>query len=304
MSGVTGAKTKAKKPKPKSSTVAKREAKRRRGYEFSLTPIPELPDLLTMLVFGASGAGKTHLAGTLDDIPELHPVLYLHREGGVRTIRHVEHFEVEEVTSTAVVEAVRLALREDPNRWGVVVMDSLSGLYDLLLEELVRKGCLERPSHDKLVPELRDYLKAKIIMSRYARVLTKLPCHFIATCLEHTTRDELSGMIRTLPALAGKLEHELGKYFDIVGYLSVQVGEGEDERERVLMLEGTRRIQAKNRFHALGTSRTNPTFPELMEAIFGKLPRKTPRKHHLGERGYHLAPLPGTTLREGGDSSG
>jgi len=240
-----------------------------KGYDFTLAKMPELPDKLTMLVFGASGAGKTHLMGTLDTLPELWPILYLHREGGLRTIRHVQHFEVHEVTSTAVVETVRLELHENPKRWGAVVLDSSSGFYDLLLEELVRKACSERPSHDKLVPELRDYLKAKIVMSRYTRALTKLPCHFFTTCLEHTTKDDLSGMVRTLPAMAGKLEHELAKYFDVVGYLSIQASESTSERERVLMLEGTRRIQAKNRFRSLGASITDPTLPKLMEAIFG-----------------------------------
>jgi len=255
-----------------------------RAYELTTTPMEDLPEKLDMFIYGSSGVGKTHLVGTLDELAAGGaPVLYLHREGGIRTIRHMRNFVYHEVTSTAVVEATRQAFRDNPLAYSAVVMDSLTGLYELLLLEVVasevRAAQAKGRSKDPIVPELRDYLKAKVTMERYVRTFCRLPCHFITTALSHTEKDDLSGAISTLPLLAGKLEHELQGRFDIVGYLIVRATGKEDEagRERLLSLAGTKKFQAKSRFSgALPDVMFNPTFKEILEAIFGKPPGAEP----------------------------
>lgn len=254
---------------------------RRRGYELTTASMAELPEKLDMFIYGGSGVGKTHLIGTLSEVFEGQPpVLYLHRDGGIRTIRHAKNFTWHEVTSTAAVEAVRLAFRDNPLCYSAVVVDSLTGLYELLLEEVVKgevRAAREKGrDKDPIVPEQRDYLKAKVVMERYVRTLCSLPCHFIATALSHTTRDELSGVVQILPLLAGKLEDQLQGRFDIVGHLIVRAtGQGEDEagRERVLVLAGTKKFQAKSRFSgALPDTVINPTFKGILGAIFKEEP--------------------------------
>ncbi len=250
-----------------TANAEKGSKKKKKVPVLEVTSVPEASPYLRMLIFGSTGAGKTYLCGTLCDLPEgalKGPILYLAIEAGLTTIRERD-VEVNKVKGTLTPEKVVTILEHDPTRWSVVVLDSLTGYYKMLLKAIMKSDT--RPGKDALVPEQRDYQKARIVMDQQVFRLSGLPCHFIATALPSTKQDQLTGAIYTLPSLAGKLEHEIGAHFDVIMHLSVRVkGEG---RERVGIVQPGRRIQAKDRFSALGSQVVNPTMPGLWEAIFG-----------------------------------
>lgn len=239
---------------------------------FEVTTMPEATPWLKMLIFGATGVGKTHLCGTLGDLDLPGPVLYLARRAGLATIRDRD-FEVHMVKGTLVIEQITQALKENPTRWSVVVLDSLSVYYDMLLRAIMKAD--SRPGKDALVPEQRDYQKARTVTHMQLGQMCGeegWPCHVIVTCLENTVQDRLLGSISTLPMLAGKLQHEVGSHFDIIMYLAVRT-EGE-EHQRIGLVQPGRRVQAKDRFSALGNQVVDPAFPKIWEAIFGKADNK------------------------------
>ena len=57
-----------------------------------------------------------------------------------------------------------------------------------------------------------------------------LPCHFIITALEQWAKNEITGEIKLLPALNGKLANTISKHFDFSFHLEVQKIEGADRR--------------------------------------------------------------------------
>src|SRR6266540_3439351 len=52
-----------------------------------LFDLSKLPDVLIACIFGTTGAGKTHLLGTISEVPEMCPVLYINTGGGPRTLK-------------------------------------------------------------------------------------------------------------------------------------------------------------------------------------------------------------------------
>lgn len=54
-----------------------------------LRPIEDVYNWMNVLVYGAFGDGKTHLAGTAALVPEMRDILYISLEGGEKTLREV-----------------------------------------------------------------------------------------------------------------------------------------------------------------------------------------------------------------------
>lgn len=54
---------------------------------FTIQTIEDSPDWQNMLVYGDYGAGKTHLAASANDVPEMNDVLMISAEGGEKTVK-------------------------------------------------------------------------------------------------------------------------------------------------------------------------------------------------------------------------
>lgn len=57
-----------------------------------LRPIENVYNWMNVLIYGAFGDGKTHLAGTAALVPEMRDILYISLEGGEKTLREIMRF--------------------------------------------------------------------------------------------------------------------------------------------------------------------------------------------------------------------
>ena len=231
---------------------------------------------LNLLIYGEPGAGKTHLSGTACDSPLTSPALLLDIEGGAVTLRHRSEMDVIQVRSmdqlVKIVNEIDAAT--DPY-WKTVIVDSLTELQKLDMRTVQDGEKLRTPDKvDIDVPSMRAWGKNGERMRRIIRSLRDLECHVICTCLMASDFDEANGVNNFYPMLPGKLRAEAPGYFDVVALLKAEETRvnKEVQVQRILQTAKTRRVIAKDRTSALEAVITNPTIPDMWEAIHASNP--------------------------------
>jgi hypothetical protein len=97
--------------------------------------VSEFSDTRSWVIYGRSGSGKTTLAATFPK-----PILYLNvRDNGTDSISNVEDIFVMDIHEFADFEHVYWWLKENPDRYATVVVDTVSQLQTMLVEEEGRK---------------------------------------------------------------------------------------------------------------------------------------------------------------------
>jgi phage nucleotide-binding protein len=224
-----------------------------------------------MLVYGDPGAGKTWLAGTADDDPRTSPVLYLDCEGGVTTIRHRREIDVVPVRSIPQLEDIYNKLYHSIDQetnsiqYRTVVIDPVTELADLDMRTIMKAAYASKPETvDIDVPSPREWGKNRNHIRLIVRAFRDLPCHLIITA-HANKKEEENQPTKYFPGFAGKLATEIPGFMDIVGYLYAESKTGTVQRK--MQVQGTRRIQAKDRTSRLGAVVTDPTIPMLWDMI-------------------------------------
>jgi|SRR5215471_2515996 len=241
--------------------------------KLQVRPPDEIVDWLNLMVYGDPGAGKTWLAGTAEDDPRTSPVLYLDCEGGVTTIRHRRNIEVVPVRSIPQLEDIYNLLYYSIDSetgkipYGTVVIDPITELADLDMRTIMKQAYQAKPETvDIDVPSPREYGKNRNHIRLIVRGFRDLPCHVILTATAGRDQDSSTPPIISYhPGFAGKMVREIPGFMDIVGYLYADATTGEVVRR--LQVQGTRRIQAKDRTNRLGGVVLNPTIPMIWDMI-------------------------------------
>jgi len=234
-----------------------------------IKPISEEETVLKMLIYGPPGAGKTVLAATAADVPEMSPVLYVDVEGGTLSIKDKKVSVLRAKTFTELVQLLEI-LRSGHHNWKTVVIDSLTEVQKLNMYEVMRKVAAQDPTRDPDMPGLREYGKNTEQIRRLIRGYRDLVgTHVIFTALANEVKDERTGVVKTQPALTGKLAAEVPGFLDIVAYLSV--AERDDTEVRVLVTDMTPRVLAKHRAPISGVrlpkALVNPTMRQIYQVV-------------------------------------
>jgi hypothetical protein len=137
---------------------------------------------------------------------------------------------------------------------------------------IMRRTVEEQPDRDPDLPGIDQHGKNAFKLRKIIRLFRDLPMHFICTTLEKEVKDEASGKLFLRPSLPGKLANEAGAYFDIVGrmttrFVEAEKGKGDRVIERVLQVQPTDRVIAKDRTRRLGFEVVNPTLGSMMHTI-------------------------------------
>jgi len=269
------------KPKPPRPRAAVRPNLAGRAHAFQpdlskLVPLDEQTDYLRVVLYGDHGTGKTTSVATLADRgkiavvdPENSVRLSALRRRGINTANILvwTDWTVEGVQQFYLT--IKAQLEQEPGSIFAVVIDTISALSQLWLEDEVR-GQLTRPSMIKKHPDRSqwdifqdDYgVMAEQVKSVVTRQLFTLPCHVILTA--HTRRAENEeGAVRVGPALSPAAQAALLTYSDWV--FRVTRSERGGEVHRVIDTAPRGNVEAKDRFGVFSERLTNVSMLDLLE---------------------------------------
>lgn len=223
---------------------------------------------LKLLVYGDTGAGKTVLLGSVADVPDMCPVIYCDLELGTLSIRGAD---VDLVTGNTINDLLNTLnyVRANPGKYNTVVIDTITEAYTLQMEQRLKHAVLKDPSHDPYVPEMQDWLHATMRIRALLRTIRAMACHVLVAATPVIVADELVGdILKLYPDLPGKLAPEVGKYFDIVGYLHTKLI-GPAKLIRELQCQPFNRRVAKDRSDRLGMVLSEPTMEKIHSLAIG-----------------------------------
>lgn len=250
--------------------------------DWGITTIPQ-QDWMKVLIYGDSGSGKTHLAGTADDCEALKPVLYCDADIGILTLRNRKDLAYKKLETLDDAFTILRMIRLEPDRYKTVVLDGLMSMYTRVMADRLRQA-QDKPGHDPYVPQMQDWLHCQFRMRALLAAFRDQPINFIATtCATRPQVGEEEGAVSTVPDLPGKLADQVGQMFDLVGYLYTR-SVGRDIK-RMLQIQPFKRTVAKNRSpfaRQMGPILEEPTMVSIYQAAvlgdFKSLNSKTPDK--------------------------
>jgi len=257
------------KPKPARPAFKIESAKKRKRYG-------------NYLFYGDYGVGKSTLAATACEVPEMRYVIYINAEGGDESIKDfdIDLVDVNNFSQFARVhEFLRIhcqlrdrylnsddaearkkliqyesALKdvpeeeiEEPILYNTVCIDTLTEVQKYCMYQLlgieVGKYALDLAPES---PQWDEWGKSAEMIRLLVRSFRDLPMHTLFVCGRGMEQDHQK-RFHYFPLLPGKLANEVQGFFDVVGYMVAAPTEGE-EMHRRLWLEPGQTFRAKNRF--------------------------------------------------------
>lgn len=242
---------------------------------FKTYSLDEKLNKLKMLVYGPNVSGKTVLAGSAAAVSELSPVLLVDIGGNTTplasfdfkdkiTPMKAEHFSKGDQNFTQVLDF--LSQNSD---FKTLVIDGLTGLQQLLLEEIMER-------QKKTIADLQVWLAVAGEFKNILRRIRDLKVNVIATANERFYKCPNTGKEKLLPDLSGKVAKEVIGYFDIVGK-TMMVQNQEGVFKRVLHFDGGDNFVSRDDTLSLKSEKG----PFLVEAEMSVLHDLIKQKHKL-----------------------
>jgi hypothetical protein len=236
-----------------------------------ISKVRERTSYLNIMIYGDSGTGKTHLAGSADDVPDMRPCLIIDFEGGTESlVRNFPDIEQVRVTNWKEMQAVYDELHRGKHGYQTVILDSLTEIQKFNMYSIMEELVADKPDREIDVPSMREWGRNLEQMRRFVRAFRDLEMNTIFTALKREDKNELTGKSATLPSLSGKLAGEVAAFLDIVSYYYMRtVTEGDEKIDkRILLNHKTETITAKDRTGQLPQIMVEPTMKEIYETVF------------------------------------
>jgi hypothetical protein len=226
-------------------------------------PISLANERLRVLLFGEPGVGKTTFGLTWP-----RPFV-IDTDGGLISgaIQGMEGISFEP-TGWGDFEALYWWAKERRDRFDTIVIDSVTTLQRLLLDEIVDSTTAvktpEKPIME-FVPEQGQYLANQRQLARILTDLRRLDKHLVVTA---GVRDRLG---RRMPDVAPGMATILAHWSSVIGELVVQTrdrdGKELAEPVRALLTAPSSDRATKSRFRSLTPYVVNPTYPEIWKRV-------------------------------------
>lgn len=224
----------------------------------------ELPTTTGLALYGDPGSGKSWLAASAVEVPELSPVLFLDTENSAAAVakkyKGNPNIKVAQLKDWNNTRQVLNRVLRTPHPFKTVVLDTVNGIQSQLQLHMIQRAETKRQLQaippNKLTPRQQEQLKAlagvKLIentnnslgesttsLTDYGVLGTKLAeiitgymqADFFSIFVTHThvAKDEKTGRLTVTPDMSGNLaKRELGGKPHILGHMSLDyTGEGE-----------------------------------------------------------------------------
>ena len=238
---------------------------------------------MNILVYGAPGSGKTHLAA---EIASKRMTLLYDIDLGASTVnkfpkeirdnlvilQHTEFADLNKIyqmllTNNTAEKWNQFFVKSKINikidkPFEVVIIDSLSELQRQMERELSAATLSDKLSSIQNIKPLRiqDWgAISDLTESVVADAFGRLPLIFVATAHEQMIENENMEEVFGTPKLRGKLAFDIGKHFDLMGRLTTA-----KTGQRVLYTKPEKKWQAKSREKTDGVI-VNPNLNKIIE---------------------------------------
>ncbi len=267
------------------------------AVEYSETGVPlhlltaaDLSPFLLMALYGDSGVGKTTLATSAVEVPELAPVLLLDFGNSSDSVLGEERF--------SNVHVMRLRTIEDANNvynwllpveWGgeghcaeykTVVIDELDEFHSQRMREVMTEAVRKDPSRELYVASQREWGIVRSMVLEFVDHWRVLPLNLIFTFVPNMKENEVTGRERVTIGLPGKLSNDIAKRLSMLVYLEVaetakrEGGQTVITSQRVARFASTGKFVAKvrgiSRASRLGDTMLDPTMSKIYSLYKGE----------------------------------
>lgn len=189
---------------------------------------PEIfTDKMNIMVYGDPGAGKTHFAGTAQDVPSMADVHVFNIDGGIMTLASRGDIHATNIRSVDDLEQELFKIANKDPKYATtktVVIDNVTELLTLTLEGITIREYSNRVKKNKSYSiddvYLEDYGVSGKKLARILRGFRDLPIHVIYIAhRKDKMRAGTNVLEESKPNLTDKLCTAVMGYMDFVWYL-------------------------------------------------------------------------------------
>lgn len=224
-----------------------------------------------ILLYGNSGAGKSHAAATAVQVESLRPVLFVSAEEKKETLMNVEGYEdIDYATFDQWSDLNDLyeMIKEGDKNYNTIIIDSLTRVQELALDFILGQEIQDFKLDEEINPaQIQDWGKLITLTMKIVRAFNKLDSTVIYTALQEEVKDDRTGKITIQPSFNGrKTANKVCADMDIVGQVIKYQKEG--ETMRAIKFAGDGKEILNDTTSKLGNGlKGNPTMKEIWEKL-------------------------------------